>query len=108
LEALELCCRLTRIAERGHLRASHIKPWCRSDDREKLDPNNGLLLSPHIDHLFDRGYISFTDDGDLMISSRLDISVLAGWGVSTTVDVGAFTTAQRTYLAYHRQNVFMK
>jgi HNH endonuclease len=55
----EKCCRVTGTADPKHLRASHIKPWRICTDDEKLDGCNGLLLAPHVDHLFDRGYIGF-------------------------------------------------
>jgi len=90
------------------LRASHIKPWRACTDAEKLDGNNGLLLSPHIDHLFDQGYISFTDTGDLLVSTFLKPSVLVFWKLANKVNVGAFNSAQRSYLAYHRQNIFRR
>jgi putative restriction endonuclease len=48
--------------------ASHIKPWCESTNEERLNGENGLLLTPSIDHLFDRGFISFEDNGELLIS----------------------------------------
>ena len=68
--ALEGRCRVTGVELVDHLRASHIKPWKDSSDQEKLDGNNGLLLAPHIDHLFDQGYISFTDVGDFIVSTK--------------------------------------
>lgn len=52
-------CRLTNVGNPTHLIASHIKPWRESDNKERLDGGNGLLLTPSIDHLFDRGFISF-------------------------------------------------
>jgi len=106
LEEIETCCRLTGLSELSHLRASHIKPWRASTDAEKLDGNNGLLLSPHVDHLFDQGYISFTDTGDLLVSTSLKPSVLALWKLTENANVGVFNPAQRSYLAYHRQNIF--
>ena len=80
LERLETFCRVTGVADRRHLHARHIKPWRLADDRERLDGCNGLLLSPHIDHLIDRGHISFADDGRLLISQRLNPSVARAWG----------------------------
>jgi HNH endonuclease len=59
-------CRVTHVRSIKHLRASHIKPWKDSDDREKIDGANGLLLAPHVDHLFDRGFISFSGEGSLL------------------------------------------
>ena len=108
LEVWEAGCRLTQVTDRAHLRASHIKPWSKSNDSEKLDPNNGLLLSPHIDHLFDRGYISFADNGDLVISKYLEPSILATWGLKSQVNVGKFRASQCVYLDFHRKHVFQK
>lgn len=101
-------CRVTGISELQHLRASHIKPWKDSNDEEKLNGCNGLLLSPHIDHLFDRGMISFTSNGDLLVSSKLDRLVLQKWGVSETANVGEFNDKQSEFLVYHRDIVFKK
>jgi putative restriction endonuclease len=106
LSKIESACRVTGLADVGHLRASHIKPWSKCSDAEKLDGFNGLLLSPHIDHLFDRGYISFTDDGDLLVSSRLDAKVLSAWGIALPKNVGPFREEQRKYLEYHRRVLF--
>jgi putative restriction endonuclease len=108
LEKLEKSCRLTGITEMAHLRASHTKPWRDSTDAEKLDGANGLLLSPHIDHLFDRGYISFADNGQILVSPKLSATVAKQWGLQLGGNAGAFTPAQRTYLAYHREHVFQK
>ena len=78
LLAVELRCRVSGVADQRLLRASHIKPWrsCTASSGH-LDGNNGLLLSPNIDLLFDRGYISFSDDGAILISQRLDADDLA-------------------------------
>jgi HNH endonuclease len=108
LESIEKCCRVTGVSQRNHLRASHLKPWRDSTDVEKLDGNNGLLLSPHIDHLLDRGFISFTDSGEILISTQLDPSILISWGLNLERNVGPFNSEQRKYLAYHREHVFLK
>lgn len=99
-------CRVTGVTNIKHLRASHIKPWSVCDDHEKLDGNNGLLLSPHIDHLFDRGFISFKDTGQLLISNELNPKVLAQWSIQTEQNVGLFRKRQCDYLEYHRDAVF--
>jgi putative restriction endonuclease len=65
---LEFQCRVTKVDRLEHLRASHCKPWRDSNNQERLDGENGLLLTPTIDHLFDRGFISFEDGGQLLIS----------------------------------------
>jgi hypothetical protein len=106
LEKVEGGCRVTGLIDRRHLRASHIKPWSESNDQEKLDPSNGLLLSPHIDHLFDRGYISFTNDGDLLVSKHLNPVVLGAWGLTGSIKRKPFDAKQCVYLEYHRNHVF--
>lgn len=106
LEAIEPGCRLTGLANKTHLRASHIKPWRDANDAERLDGNNGLLLSPHVDHLFDQGFISFSDEGKVLLSPTLDKEVLAAWHLDTQMNVRALNAAQRSYMAYHRASIF--
>ncbi|MBY8033112.1 HNH endonuclease [Vibrio fluvialis] len=107
LEAIEPCCRVTKINSMQHLIASHIKPWRYSSNVEKLDGNNGLLLAPHIDHLFDKGYITFQDNGDFVSSKQLSSDVLERLAIHCE-NVGMFKKEQCVYLKYHRENVFKK
>ena len=102
----ETRCRVTGVTDPRHLRASHIKPWRDSTDDEKLSGYNGLLLAPHVDHLFDRGLISFSDNGDLLISVELDRSILTKWSISEAINVGLFSVHQAAFLEYHRCSVF--
>ena len=106
LERLEKACRITGVRAKEHLRASHIKPWRDATNFERLDGNNGLLLSPHIDDLFDKGYITFSDEGDLEVSNATDMEVMNQWGISPDFNVGSFNDQQKLYLAYHRANIF--
>jgi putative restriction endonuclease len=106
LETIEKGCRVTGVTLRAFLRASHSKPWRNSSDKEKLDGANGLLLAPHIDFLYDKGYISFGDDGSILYSSKLPPSLIQRWGLPAIANVGLFSDAQLPYLAYHRDNVF--
>ena len=99
-------CRVTGVTNIKHLRASHIKPWAASDNSEKLDGFNGLLLSPHVDHLFDKGFISFQNSGDLLISPELNPAVLRLWSIPKTQNVGGFQKSQQEYLEYHRELIF--
>ena len=108
LERVEGSCRVTGLSDRRHLRARHIKPWRDCDDRERLDGFNGLLLSPHIDHLFDQGHISFTAEGEVLVSRHLNPAVLKRWGLVMPRNVGAFAAEQRAYLDYHRAKIFEK
>jgi hypothetical protein len=109
LLTVEKKCRLTGIADLRFLRASHIKPWARcSDGNERVDGRNGLLLSPHADFLFDRGWITFEDNGTLVRSGQIPNEVLAriGLDLSQGRKCGDFLNEQRQYLEYHRNAVF--
>ena len=96
-------CRVTGVDKSRYLIASHIKPWSKSSTFERLSENNGLMLAPHVDYLFDNGYISFTDNGDLLVSPECPAEVVRAWGISPTMNVGPFRAQQRPYLAYHRE-----
>lgn len=102
---IEPRCRLTGVDDHSFLIASHIKPWKDCDNAERLDGDNGLMLAPHVDRLFDRGWISFEDDGELLVSPQA-MPILAAWKISPISNVGAFTKGQKTYLAFHRNAVF--
>jgi hypothetical protein len=103
---LEKKCRITNVSYSDFLRASHIKPWRLSTNFERLDGNNGLLLSPHFDHLFDKGLITFSDDGDLIISSKLPREIMLLWNFSEKINVGQFREKQLGYIDFHRKFVF--
>lgn len=106
----EYRCRITGVTNTSYLIASHIKPWKDSSDEEKLDGCNGLLLAPHIDMLFDKGLISFSDSGGLLVSEFLDTEVVDAWGwdIDTTKNVGKFNVQQAKFLDYHRKHVFKR
>lgn len=65
-------CAVTGCQIGSILRASHIKPWreC-ANKQERLDPDNGLMLSANLDALFDRGLISFSDIGNMLIAAEI-------------------------------------
>ncbi|QYY33748.1 HNH endonuclease (plasmid) [Cupriavidus pinatubonensis] len=67
----DAACAVTGVRVRAILRASHIQPWAASNNEDRLDPHNGLLLVANLDALFDRGLISFADDGKLLIGKSL-------------------------------------
>lgn len=102
VSAIEKSCRVTGTNDADFLIASHIKPWANSDNRERLDGSNGLLLAPHIDRLFDRGYISFEDGGGLILSEELPEAVRLQWEVAQKTPPVPFSAAQIQYLNYHR------
>ena len=109
LQQNEKGCRVTGLTDVDFLIASHIKPWrnC-STDEEKLHGCNGLLLAPHIDLLFDEGYISFNDEGDMLVSDFLNKQVFTHWSINPDKNVGKFNSQQKVFLKYHRDYIFNK
>jgi hypothetical protein len=110
VQRIESKCRITLVERPEHLRASHCKPWRDSTNEERLDPENGLLLTPSIDHLFDRGFISFRMDGRVLISPVAHRESLARMGVAVDreIEVGGFTQRQGVFLEYHRDAVYLR
>jgi putative restriction endonuclease len=107
---IERACRITGVTREEHLRASHCKPWRDSSNEERLDGENGLLLTPNADHLFDRGFIGFEDNGDVLVSPVAHPASLAKMGVQVTqaLNVGRFSEGQRRYLRFHRESVLLR
>jgi hypothetical protein len=107
---IESRCRITGIENPVHLIASHCKPWRDSTNDERLDGENGLLLTPSIDHLFDRGFIGFENHGDLINSPVAHRPSLQRMGIDTTsvVNVGGFTSGQKQFLDFHRNAVLLQ
>jgi HNH endonuclease len=110
VEGIESFCRVTQVDRREHLRASHCKPWRDSSNEERLSGENGLLLTPSVDHLFDRGFISFEGDGRLLISPVAHRLSLQRMGVETEreLNVGEFSAGQARFLEFHRDAVFLR
>ena len=107
---VEKGCRITGITNPVHLRASHCKPWRDSSNDERLNGENGLLLTPTMDHLFDRGFISFEDSGLVIVSPVAHAPSLNRMGVATdhVINVGSFTQGQKQFLDYHRESVLLQ
>ena len=107
---IERRCRITGVEKLVHLVASHCKPWRDSTNEERLVGENGLLLTPTIDHLFDRGFIGFEDDGTLIISPVADRPSLQRMGIETQriVRTGPFTEGQKRFLDFHRCSVLLQ
>jgi putative restriction endonuclease len=107
---IESRCRITGVENPVHLVASHCKPWRDSSNEERLNGENGLLLTPSIDHLFDRGFIGFEDSGILIVSPVAHKPSLQRMGVETDqlINVGTFTTGQRQFLDFHRNAVLLR
>lgn len=106
---VEPVCRLTGVSNPAYLIASHIKPWRYAENDERLSGNNGLMLAPQADFLFDRGFISF-GEGRVLVSDVADPQALLKLGVDPErpPEVGAFNRQQETFLEFHRRGVFRK
>lgn len=102
----EQSCRVTKVTDPKHLRASHIKPWKVASDTERLNGCNGLLLSPHVDHLFDKGYISFSNTEQLLVVPEVRDNLLDRWGIDAGTRVGEFNRDQQAFLEFHRVEIF--
>lgn len=98
-------CMLTGIDNKELLRASHIKPWKDCNDNEKLDENNCLLLSALWDAAFDRGLVTFKDDGYPNFSKKLKRSSQKQLTFKTPI---VLTDVQRKYLQWHRDKEFIE
>lgn len=100
-------CAVTRLAVPELLRASHAKPWTDATDAERLDVHNGLLLAVHLDALFDRGLLSFADDGTALLSPQLPITARETLGMAGgAAPLQRVAAAHLPYLQYHREHVF--
>ncbi|MDA8903016.1 HNH endonuclease, partial [Porticoccaceae bacterium] len=82
--------------------ASHIVPWSQSNDEEKLDVNNGILLSPNVDALFDKCLISFKNDGSILISGKISIEDRVALGLNHTIKIPV-SERMTPYLERHRK-----
>ena len=89
--------------------ASHIKPWVKSTEFEKTDPLNGFMLTPTYDKLFDRGFMSFTNDKKTILSPFLSKMTYSQIGISDNKTFSHLPTEGReNYLEYHRNEILKK
>jgi hypothetical protein len=97
-------CSVTDYKNIDLLVASHIKPWRNSSDKERLDLFNGLLLIPNLDRLFDIGYISFDDEGRIIISEELEDYKILGINKNMKINI---QEEHKKYLDYHRKEILI-
>ena len=105
LLALDKRCKLCCTSNEHLLIASHIKPWSESEPGERLDDDNGFLMCPNHDKLFDNGFITFDDEGYIMISSQLSESDRICMNIHEDMQIN-LSEGNRKYLEYHRTNKF--
>lgn len=105
-------CPFTKITDERLLIASHIKPYkiCINENRldEAIDFHNGLALSPTYDKLFDQGYITFSDKGELICGTQLTAYTWERLNINPNAKnvMRIFPENREHYLEYHRENVF--
>lgn len=97
-------CPVTGCSIQKILISSHIVPWSQSNDTERLDVENGILLSPNVDALFDKHLISFSDDGLIILSSKIEKSELHKLGIDLKVKIN-ISEGMKPYLKRHRKNL---
>lgn len=107
LDLWEGRCAVTGLAVPALLRASHIKPWADCEtDAERLDVYNGILLAPHLDAAFDRGFITVADDGAIVVCNALDEAARSTLGLNEPLHMRGLADGHRGYLPWHRGRVF--
>ncbi|OCA88930.1 HNH endonuclease [Pseudobacillus wudalianchiensis] len=99
-------CALCGLTEPAFLIASHIKPWSASTDEERVDVNNGLLLCPNHDALFDKGYLTFDHEGVILLSNKLSEQSRMFLNIHKAMRI-QLDEGQQLYMDYHRQYVFL-
>jgi len=98
----EYKCAVTGFDKLDVLIASHIVPWSDSDDNERLDVHNGILLSPTYDALFDRHLISFENSGKIILSNAIEFKAYEKIGVTGTEKINNLSQYNFDYLDRHR------
>jgi putative restriction endonuclease len=101
-------CAVTQVEMPSLLMAAHIKPWRCATNAERLDVHNGLLILPQYDKLFDRGFISFTDDGGILVSPALPKDKFDLLGVREDAKLAVVSPPHRPFLSFHRDRVFIR
>ena len=99
-------CSVTGYAQSEILVASHIIPWSTATNKEKLDENNGLLLTANLDKAFDQGLITFEDNGDIRISD--DLENPEDIGIKPDMKLLNNSKENKKYLKYHQNKIYEK
>ena len=100
------CC-VTGLAIPAFLRASHSKPWKDSNNAERLNKYNGLLLSPVLDAAFDRGFITFKSDGVIVLSSTINSQQWDILGIHSGMKIARLSAEHLPFIAHHNKHVFV-
>ena len=96
-------CAVTGIAVPELLRASHAKAWAEcATDAERLNVYNGFLLCAHLDALFDRHLMTFTDSGEVLFATVIDDAIRTRLGLTGALTLRWLAPEHREFLAWHR------
>lgn len=99
------CCAISGFNYSPFLIASHIKPWSISNEQERLDQYNGLLLTPNYDRLFDRGLITIKHSGEILVSKVLGFEEQNFFKIPKKIAV-SLKPEYKSYLEFHADNIF--
>jgi hypothetical protein len=100
------CC-ATGVTAELLIHVCPIKPWVNASNEERLDAQNGLLLVPTWNMAFIAGLIGFDEDGTLLLSNELSPEEARKAGIDPDFRLAVKGERQRTYLAWHRHNIFV-
>lgn len=95
-------CAVTGFNDSRVLIASHIHPWKDANDNERLDINNGILLSPTYDALFDRHLITFENNGKIVLTDSIKIQTFNKVGVTGNERIRNLRDSNFIYLEKHQ------
>lgn len=98
-------CAISGLSSAPFLIASHIKPWARSNDQERLDTFNGLLLTPNYDRLFDQCFIGFKQNGEIIVSNQLNQVEREFFNIPDRISIH-FESEHKPYLEFHADEIF--
>ncbi|MDY7546744.1 HNH endonuclease signature motif containing protein [Glaciimonas sp. CA11.2] len=91
------------------LRASHSRPWAKcATDKERLDVYNGLLPAPHLDMLYDGGWIAVENNGEVKLSESLSMDARTRLNFCEPMQVDGLHAKHYSYLDYHRDLIFRR
>jgi hypothetical protein len=99
----EYKCAVTNFNKLDILIASHIVPWSKATDHERLDVNNGILLSPTYDALFDKHLITFDNKGKIQLSDQIEFSAYQKIGVTGKEQINDLSKYNVEYLERHNE-----
>jgi len=108
LKRWDYACAVSGVRNLSLIRASHIRPWseCSIED-DRVNAMNGLALSPNYDALFDSGLISFKDNGEMLVSSKLSASDRQKLAVPARLR-RQLSDEECRYMQFHREEIFSR